>query len=103
MIIINNFFKRKKQNNLILHFGTSFFRKEIWKKAGSSKTTSEIQRKHPVLAPEDFGKLKDREFILFYEKGIASRKVIEVSSQQQDILPIRYIERKDVIEFLRDF
>lgn len=72
-------------------------------KKSTSKTTSEIQRKHPVLAPEDFGKLKDREFILFHEKGIAPGKVIEVLNQQQNIQPIKYIERKDIVEFLRDF
>ena len=71
-------------------------------KESSTKTNSEVQRNHPALAPEDFGKLKNREFILFHETGVAPGKVIEVTGEQtEDIMPIEYTEREDVIKFMR--
>lgn len=68
----------------------------------SSKTNSNVQRQHAVLAPEDFGSLKNREFILFHEHGVASGKVIDIAGEQVDnIKTILYNERKDVTEFMR--
>ena len=68
----------------------------------TTKTSSEVQRQHLVLAPEDFGTLKNRQFVLFHEAGIAPGEVIENSEQQKDGIPtIEYLERKDVVEFMR--
>ena len=72
--------------------------------ANNSFTKSEIQRQHNVINPESFGALKNREFILFHENGIAPGIVLNVDGEQDDtIKTIEYRERKDVIEFMKDF
>ncbi|MDD5688539.1 MAG: type IV secretion system DNA-binding domain-containing protein [Elusimicrobia bacterium] len=69
----------------------------------SSKTSSDIQRQHAALAPEDFGKLKNREFILFHENGVAPGRVIEVPMNQIDSIQTScYNKRNDVAEFMRE-
>ena len=75
---------------------------ESFGKESSTKTISDVHRNHPALAPEDFGNLKNREFILFHETGVAPGKVIEVRGEQtDDIMTIEYNEREDVIKFMR--
>lgn len=69
----------------------------------SSSTTSEVEKQHHAFAPEDYGSLKNREFILFHENGVAPGRVRDIDSRQDDnIKTIDYTQRKDLIEFMKD-
>ncbi|MFH1414910.1 MAG: type IV secretion system DNA-binding domain-containing protein [Elusimicrobiota bacterium] len=65
-----------------------------------STTKSHIQRGHAALAPEDFGKLNSREFILFHDYGVSPGIVSNVSKEQRDIKPFIYNDRQDVSDFM---
>lgn len=69
----------------------------------TSSTTSEVEKQHHAFAPEDYGNLKNREFILFHESGVAPGRVRSIESKQNDeVKPIDYTPRKDLIEFMKD-
>lgn len=69
----------------------------------SSSTTSEVEKQHHAFAPEDYGNLKNREFILFHEKGVAPGRVRDIDSRQNDnIKTIDYTARRDLVEFMKD-
>ena len=69
----------------------------------TSTTDSEVEKKHNILSPEDYGSLKNREFILFHENGIAPGFVRDINNQQNDnIKPIDYDPREDLIQFIKE-
>jgi len=69
----------------------------------SSSTTSEVEKQHHAFAPEDYGNLKNREFILFHEGGVAPGRVRDIDSRQNDeVKTIDYTQRRDLIEFMKD-
>jgi hypothetical protein len=69
----------------------------------SSSTTAEVEKQHHAFAPEDYGSLKNREFILFHEGGVAPGRVRDIASRQDDsIKTIDYTPRTDLIEFMKD-
>jgi Type IV secretion-system coupling protein DNA-binding domain len=69
----------------------------------TSTTDSSVEKKHNILAPEDYGTLKNREFILFHENGVAPGIVRDINTKQNnDIKPIDYIPRTDLIEFMKE-
>lgn len=69
----------------------------------SSSTTSEVEKQHHAFAPEDYGNLKNREFILFHEGGVAPGRVRDIDSRQNDeVKTIDYTPRRDLIEFMKD-
>ena len=46
--------------------------------------------------------MKNREFVLFHESGIAVGKTIDVPNEQQEDIPVfEYDARADVQEFMR--
>jgi len=74
---------------------------QFFSSKSTSSTTSYVLRQHLALRPEDFGRLKNREFILFHEHGTAPGAVIEVKKEQNpDIKIFSYDRRKDVIDFM---
>lgn len=69
----------------------------------SSSTTSEVEKQHHAFAPEDYGSLKNREFILFHEGGVAPGRVRDIESRQNDdIKTLDYTPRRDLVEFMKD-
>jgi hypothetical protein len=70
-------------------------------KGNTSKTENQHHHKHAILAPEDFGNLKNREMVLFHEGGVAVGKTVEINNKQKDLKIIDYNERRDVVEFMR--
>lgn len=65
-----------------------------------STTKSQIQRDHAALAPEDFGKLRNKEFILFHDYGVSPGIVKNVLKEQRDVKTFIYNDRKDVSDFM---
>ncbi len=71
-------------------------------KGNKSTTKSKTRRDHLAVAPEDFGALKNREFVLFHESGIAVGNTIDVNNEQRPDIPVfEYDPRTDAHEFLR--
>lgn len=69
----------------------------------TEKDNVKVERRYKAIPPESFGNLKNREFILFHNKGIAPGKVIEILGEQKnDIPPMIYNHRKDINIFMRD-
>lgn len=69
----------------------------------SSSTTSEVEKQHHAFAPEDYGRLKNREFLLFHETGVAPGRVRDIDSRQNDeIKTIDYTPRTDLVEYMKD-
>jgi hypothetical protein len=69
----------------------------------SSSTTSEVEKQHHAFAPEDYGRLKNREFLLFHETGVAPGRVRDIDSRQrEEIKTIDYSPRLDLVEFMKD-
>ena len=69
---------------------------------GHTSTTKTITRiDHHAVAPADFGALKNREFVLFHEHGIAVGTTADVPGEQQDINVFSYDPRDDVHDFMR--
>lgn len=69
----------------------------------SSSTTSEVEKQHHAYAPEDYGRLKNREFLLFHETGVAPGRVGDIDSRQrEEIKTIEYSPRLDLVEFMKD-
>ena len=69
----------------------------------SSSTTSEVEKQHHAFAPEDYGRLKNREFLLFHETGVAPGRVRDIDSRQNDeIKTIDYTPRMDLVEYMKD-
>jgi hypothetical protein len=65
---------------------------------GSESTHSQT---HAAIPPETFGRLKNRECILFHDGGIAPCKTNLVEREQRDILLPNYTARAEVIEFMK--
>ncbi|MFA6294417.1 MAG: type IV secretion system DNA-binding domain-containing protein [Victivallales bacterium] len=69
----------------------------------SSSTTSEVEKQHHAFAPEDYGRLKNREFLLFHETGVAPGRVRDIDSSQNDtVKTIDYTPRTDLVEYMKD-
>jgi len=67
----------------------------------TSTTKSQTRRDHHAVAPADFGALKNREFVLFHEHGIAVGTTADVVGEQNDIPVFAYDPRNDVHDFMR--
>ncbi|MFA5858186.1 MAG: type IV secretion system DNA-binding domain-containing protein [Elusimicrobiota bacterium] len=66
----------------------------------NQSTSSMNEKQRQVLLPEDVGRLKNREFVLFHEHGISPGKVKDVLGGQSDIPTLDYHHRTDVNEFM---
>lgn len=67
-------------------------------RGGSESSHSQT---HSAIPPETFGRLKNRECILFHDAGIAPCKTNLVERDQRDILLPNYTARAEVIEFMK--
>lgn len=65
----------------------------------TSKTEGEQERRHAALPPEYFGRLGNRESILFHEHGIAPCRSVKVDDEQRDMAYPKYDARPEVVEF----
>lgn len=66
---------------------------------GASENTH--SRTHAAIPPETFGRLRNRECFLYHDEGIAPCKTNLMGREQRDIQVPGYVERKDVIEFMK--
>jgi hypothetical protein len=69
----------------------------------TSTTESKTQFQHEALASEDFGSLKNREFLLFHENGIAVGKTKEINTPKKKIKNFIYTEQNETMKFMRNF
>jgi hypothetical protein len=58
-------------------------------------------RTHAAIPPEMFGRLKHRRCILFHDEGVAPCKTILNEMEQSEIQVPGYVERRDIIEFMK--
>jgi hypothetical protein len=83
--------------------GITYREKEVSRQIGdrtSSRSEQEIERQHDALAPEDWT-LKNRQFILFHESGIAPGEVRDINfSQRPDVEVLDYNPRSDIGKFM---
>lgn len=72
-------------------------------KSGQDKGVSETSnsRTHTAIPPETFGRLANRECILFHDQGIAPCTTNMMGREQRDIHVPRYLARPDVTEFMK--
>jgi len=68
----------------------------------TSTTKTKVRMEHQAIAPADFGALRNREFILFHESGIAVGRTVYVEGDQKDIDVFQYDPRPDVHTFMRE-
>jgi hypothetical protein len=67
-------------------------------KGGSEASHS---RTHAAIPPETFGRLANRECILFHDQGIAPCRTNMMGREQRDIHVPQYLARPDVTEFMK--
>lgn len=60
------------------------------------------ERQYAVMPPEKFGSIKATEFLFLHDEGLYPGKVRTIKAEQnQNIEPLIYKHRKDVIAFLK--